>query len=92
MLLSSRDASLGLQKGFVSVLSAGTVGNRVHSGMLEAFEVRDKEEILDLQNLDSRVIGFNANNQSIVDGILKPWVECCRDQVSITQASRHSSM
>lgn len=60
--------------------------------MLEAFEVRDKEEILDLQNLDSRVIGFNANNQSIVDGILKPWVECCLDQVSITQASRHSSM
>jgi len=72
-----------MKKGFISVLSAGTVGSRVHSGMLEAFEVRDREEILDLQNLDSRVIGFNANNQSTIDGILKPWVECCLDQMCI---------
>ena len=44
--------------------------------MLSSFEVQDQVEVLEKPNLDIHIVGIDAENSTIRDGVLKPWVQC----------------
>jgi len=61
--------------GFVSTHSGGTIKERVSSAMLDLFDVDGETRAQ--QPLNTEVIGFNAGNEFVVEGIMNPWLECC---------------
>ncbi|RUS27546.1 hypothetical protein BC938DRAFT_483088 [Jimgerdemannia flammicorona] len=61
--------------GFWSPRSTGTMDQWVHPGMFEYFDA-NKAQYADKANCNGAALGFDSDNEKIVNELMVPWVEC----------------
>mmetsp|Transcript_2473 Transcript_2473/g.8900 ORF Transcript_2473/g.8900 Transcript_2473/m.8900 type:complete len:924 (+) Transcript_2473:571-3342(+) len=72
------------ETGFVSTYTTGVIREWTHPRMIEemtsGMNQKDREELMDQQNLSGSIIGFDASNEDVLDGIFEPWRKCSWDK------------
>ncbi|CAO3620430.1 unnamed protein product [Cunninghamella echinulata] len=62
--------------GFWSPRSSFTMGRWTHPGMFNYFKESNIDYYLRQLNCNGAIMGFDTNNQTIMDTIISPWYEC----------------
>ncbi|KAI9263375.1 hypothetical protein BDA99DRAFT_510072 [Phascolomyces articulosus] len=66
--------------GFWSPRSTGLIGSKFnHIGMFKYFNLRRKDFEM-YENCNGAAVGFDADNQKIVDELITPWYDCAMEE------------